>query len=240
VRWPEFSRFQKVGDKLFLVAGVGARAAKVNGQAAPAGVQGTEELGCPVALAEQLLESARQSGDRSREAGALTDLGTFPGGFFSIAYAVNSKNVVTGYSSNTSFTHAFIYKNGTMRDAGSLGGSSWAYDINDKGVAVGTSFDSFGREYAVTYDDTGVHPLPVGFNSYAFARSINNHGDIVGTIDGHAFLYSDGAVTMLEQIPAVAAAGWRNLDAVAISDRGWIVGHGLLNGQGRSYVLMPK
>jgi probable HAF family extracellular repeat protein len=172
--------------------------------------------------------------------GAFTDLGTFPGGFFSIAYAVNSKNVVTGYSSNTSYTHAFIYENGEMRDAGSLGGSSYAYDINDKGVAVGTSFDSFGREYAVTYDDAGVHPLPVPFNSNAIARSINNHGDIVGTIDSHAFLYSDGAVTMLEQIPAVAAAGWRNLDAVAISDRGWIVGHGLLNGQGRSYVLMPK
>jgi tetratricopeptide (TPR) repeat protein len=75
LRWPEFSRFQKVGDKLFLVAGTGAAMAKVNGQAAPAGVQGTEELGCPVALAEQLLESARKSGDRSREAGALTDLG---------------------------------------------------------------------------------------------------------------------------------------------------------------------
>ena len=32
-------------------------------------------LGCPVALAEQLLEKARQEGDRSREAAALIDLG---------------------------------------------------------------------------------------------------------------------------------------------------------------------
>jgi probable HAF family extracellular repeat protein len=172
--------------------------------------------------------------------GALTDLGTFPGGFFSIAYAVNSKKVVTGYSSNTSFTHAFIYENGTMRDAGSLGGSSWAYDINDKGVAVGTSFDSLGHQFAVSYDSAGIQKLPVGTTSYSLARSINNRGDIVGTVDGHAFLYSDGAVTLLDQIPAVAAAGWRNLDAVAINDRGWIVGHGSLNGQSRSYLLMPK
>ena len=41
----------------------------------PAGTSGTEELGCPVALAEQLLEAARQSGDRSKEAAALIDLG---------------------------------------------------------------------------------------------------------------------------------------------------------------------
>jgi tetratricopeptide (TPR) repeat protein len=74
-RWPGLTRFQNLGDRLFLVAGADATAAKTQGQQAPVGVQGTEELGCPIALAEQLLESARKSGDRSKEAAALTDLG---------------------------------------------------------------------------------------------------------------------------------------------------------------------
>jgi tetratricopeptide (TPR) repeat protein len=74
-RWPGFTRFQKLGGQLFLVAGVGADTGKGQPAQAPAGVTGTEGLGCPIALAEQLLEAARKSGDRSREAAALTDLG---------------------------------------------------------------------------------------------------------------------------------------------------------------------
>ncbi len=74
-RWPGLTRFQKLGQDLFLVAGVGAEPAAEQGPKAPSGVKGTEELGSPVALAEQLLEAARQSGDQVREAAALTDLG---------------------------------------------------------------------------------------------------------------------------------------------------------------------
>jgi tetratricopeptide (TPR) repeat protein len=74
-RWPDLTRFERINDQVFLVAGV--TTGKANGQArqAPAGVTGSEELGCPVAQAEQLLEAARKEGDRQREAAALTDLG---------------------------------------------------------------------------------------------------------------------------------------------------------------------
>ena len=74
-RWPGLTRFQKLGQELFLVAGVGAEAAVESEPTAQSSVKESEELGCPVALAEQLLEAARQSGDRVREAAALTDLG---------------------------------------------------------------------------------------------------------------------------------------------------------------------
>ncbi len=74
-QWPELTRFQPVADRLFLLGGTGP--AKSTGQPShgPARTTGTEELGCPIALAEQLLEAARQSGDRLKEAAALVDLG---------------------------------------------------------------------------------------------------------------------------------------------------------------------
>lgn len=78
--WPGLTRFEPLADGLFLVAGVAPGSAGSTPRAAAAsngvaGIQETEELGCPIALAEQLLEAARQSGDRAREAAALTDLG---------------------------------------------------------------------------------------------------------------------------------------------------------------------
>jgi len=74
-RWPGLTRFQPIGNRLFLVSGAAPSEAKSQAAPGPVGISGTEELGCPVALAEQLLEAARQRGDRSNEAAALVDLG---------------------------------------------------------------------------------------------------------------------------------------------------------------------
>jgi tetratricopeptide (TPR) repeat protein len=62
-RWPAGQRFQRLGNSLYLVAGVAAPAA----DAAPTGDS--------QAVANQLLEKARQAGDCGREVSALTDLG---------------------------------------------------------------------------------------------------------------------------------------------------------------------
>src|SRR5262245_4819116 len=74
-RWPAFTRLQRLGDQLFLVADVGGEPTREHAAQAPGGVKGTDELGCPIAQAEQRLEAVRQSGDRLREVAALTDLG---------------------------------------------------------------------------------------------------------------------------------------------------------------------
>ena len=73
--WPGLTRFQPIGNRLFLVAGAAPMPAKGQSPQGPAGISGTEELDRPVALAEQLLEAARQGGDRAKEADALIDLG---------------------------------------------------------------------------------------------------------------------------------------------------------------------
>ena len=73
-----------------------------------------------------------------------TDLGTL-GGDYSVAYAINSKGQVAGYSYTLgNSTHAFIWDKGAMTDLGTLGGSSIAVDLNSFGQAVGYSYTADG------------------------------------------------------------------------------------------------
>jgi tetratricopeptide (TPR) repeat protein len=67
-RWPAGKRFRRVGDNLYLVAGVEPPRPEAEPDPAP-------PPGCPRAQGEQLLAAARRAGDRRGEATALTDLG---------------------------------------------------------------------------------------------------------------------------------------------------------------------
>lgn len=173
--------------------------------------------------------------------GALQDIGTLGGGDC-VAWAVNNGGLVTGYSyiAGSTTLHAFVYQGGTMQDLGTLGGrSSYAFDVNDNGTVVGAAEDATGRLVAMIYDSTGMRPLFDLPGNHA-ARAINNRGDVIGSFDNGSFLYEGGAVTRLESIPEVAAAGWTRLSPVGINDRGWIVGVGSRNGVGRSFLLKPQ
>jgi tetratricopeptide (TPR) repeat protein len=96
--WPGLTRFQPIGDWLFLVAGAAGAPTKGVPPRGPAGISGIEDLGCPVALAEQLLEAARKSGDRSKEAAALTDLGIVTMNEGDLKGAVNHLDKALGLS----------------------------------------------------------------------------------------------------------------------------------------------
>lgn len=172
--------------------------------------------------------------------GALQDIGTL-GGFDCTARSVNDSGTIVGYSYTPGSTvlHAFMCRDGAMRDLGSLGRNSFAFSVNEAGTAVGASEDASGRVLAVIWDETGMRPLlDIAGNSAAAA--INEHGDVVGSMDGGSFVLQDGTLTRLESIPEVAAAGWTRLGPHAINDRGWIVGVGARNGQGRAFLLKPQ
>ncbi len=69
----------------------------------------------------------------------LTDVGTF-GGAITSATGINSSGDIVGFSDNPNVgTRAFLWRNGTMTDLGTLGGSccAAAYGINDSGTVVG-------------------------------------------------------------------------------------------------------
>jgi probable HAF family extracellular repeat protein len=73
------------------------------------------------------------------------------------------------------------------------------------------------------------------------ARSVNERGDVVGSSDRGGWLYSNGVLTMLADIPEVRAAGYTSISPVGINDRGWITGTGFKPATGgQSFVLMPK
>ena len=179
--------------------------------------------------------------------GVVTDLGTIPGGSgYSFAWAVNNSGTVVGYASlpTPPFSglhkyRGFVYENGVMRDIGTLGGnSSYLYDINNSGTAVGASELPAGRLVATVYQN-GVQRQLAEIPGNSAARAINERGDVIGSSDSGGWLYSDGKLTMLAQIPEVRAAGYTQISPLAINDRGWITGTGYKNG-GQSFVLMPK
>ncbi len=68
-RWPEGKPVRKLGQSLYLVAGLGAKRALVAALPEP------QPPPCPRDHAEQLLAAARQSGDRKKEATAMADRG---------------------------------------------------------------------------------------------------------------------------------------------------------------------
>lgn len=121
------------------------------------------------------------------EQSGLTQLGTF-GGRNSHATAINRDGVVVGYASLSSgYEHAFSALGAMMTDLGTLGGSSFAYDINDSGWIVGYSWpNNSDNPHAFLYvagvmiDLNSLIPSDSGWELIA-AYGINNDGQIVGS-----------------------------------------------------------
>ena len=55
------------------------------------------------------------------------------------------------------------------------------------------------------------------------------------------YLYEDGTMTRLDTLPAVLAAGYRQITVTNINDRGWITGYGWKGSTGPlAIVLVPR
>ena len=190
----------------------------------------------------------------------MTDLGTL-GGDYSIAYSINNSGEVAGASTIADglTQHAFVTGAGGtgMIDLDTLSGSthSIAWDINNSGKIVGFSglyddFFGYSSVKAFITDTTGssMDGLNIALDSRADA--INDLGQVVGGLNHYcddctrsSFLYSDGTVTDLSLLEPVVAAGWSELTAVGINNRGQIVGWGELAGSpgggSRAFLLSP-
>jgi probable HAF family extracellular repeat protein len=142
--------------------------------------------------------------------GVMTDLGLLPGDEDSGASAINSHGVIVGSSGRTdpetyeTTYKPFIYANGVMTAIAAPSVDAYAGDINDDGVVVGTmqAAGGFSRWHAwiavngvVTNLNSRITPCS-GLH-LAFAKAINNDGQIVGVAYDaqgryHGFLLTPG------------------------------------------------
>jgi probable HAF family extracellular repeat protein len=179
--------------------------------------------------------------------GVLEILGTL-GGVISRANAVNEDGLVVGSSQlPDQSSRGFIYKDGAIKFLGTFGGaSSFATDVNNHGVIIGGAQDSTGRMLAFVTDESGVLFPFLDLPGNQSAIAINQRGDIVGSATGSpfntAYLYSNGEVTNLSELPQVKAE-WFFILPTNINDRGWILGIGNRRGgavTGEAFLLVRQ
>ena len=154
--------------------------------------------------------------------GAMTDLGVMPGDEESGASAINSLGVIVGSTGRTDmetyeqFYKPFIYADGRMTAIPVPGTESFAGDINDAGVVVGTMraggavtpWHAWIYKNGVVTNLNAVKPTGTGLH-LAYANAINNAGQITGVaMDAqgkyHAFLLTPGGVAPPPVAPTVS------------------------------------
>ena len=176
--------------------------------------------------------------------GKMTDLGTLDGGPISLTTSVNDSEEVAGFALNTIpdpfsmfgllQTRAYLWKDGVMRDLGTLGGpDAMALRINERGQIAGNSY------LGVDPSDACVFPLRTGAflwqqgvmtdlggfgGTCTMVGDMNNRGQIVGgsLLSGdqaqHAFLWQGGKLSDLGTL------GGNFAFAQAVNEAGDIVG----------------
>lgn len=176
----------------------------------------------------------------------LDPLGTYR---YSSALRINDIGQIAGaYSAGGG---AFLYSNGAFRDLGTLGGiSNFPNAINNFGQIAGQARTPFGDHgsfnvHAVVFRFGELIDLhPSGYTD-STAMSINDFGDIVGTLYGagglsNGFLHRSGAWLNLNDFLDTTGAGWTVSDAWRINNHGQIVGLGILNDKLRMVLLTPS
>lgn len=119
-----------------------------------------------------------------------------------------------------------------------------ATGINEAGQVIGRSLSGGG--FISGPDGGALQFLTTLGGAFTLPAGVNGLGQVVGlseTADGlrHAFVTAPqgGALTDLEMLSEIAAAGWSGLLAVAINDLGQIAGSGLIGGQQHAFLLSP-
>ena len=159
---------------------------------------------------------------------------------FGVGNSINSSGWVTGYSGVVETAHAFLYRNGTLLDLGTLSGGTYSIGqgINSSGQITGRGNTSFGEHAFLYSGGPGLVDLdPTGPTSQGLA--INACGQIAGARRGHAFLYSaqKGFVNLNDVLPS--DSGWDLVTASSINDHGQITGYGFHDGAERAFLLTP-
>jgi len=120
--------------------------------------------------------------------GVPKNLGGFGGKTSNLAWDINNRGHIVGFSDLTgdTATHAFLWKNGKMTDLGTLPGDvfSFAFGVNERDQIVGESCDASFNCRAFVWQDGVMRDLNALVRdlslSLTLAESINRDGEITG------------------------------------------------------------
>ncbi|MBV8366939.1 MAG: DUF3466 family protein [Candidatus Eremiobacteraeota bacterium] len=161
---------------------------------------------------------------RNPGVGRLTDLGTLDGYQDSIAMAINSSGVVVGFTSQGTNVRGVV-------------GGKW---VGNRDPDTLEFWELPATGHAVEW--RGGKAIDLGTllgSTRSAAHGINDAGVIVGTSGGRAVAWIRNQVVDLNEA-VEAPSGWRLVEARGISNRGWIVGSGLLGKNQRAFLLVPN
>lgn len=183
------------------------------------------------------------------DSGMIKDLGTILNTTTSLATDINDNDQIVGYSGDRSGTirKAIIWEANKMNPLVSLGNRSYAQAINNQGQIVGWTEigDDRSTQHACLWLNQSeiilLGSLEEGKSHNAF--DINSSGTIVGYYDlaaggNQGFVYNNGQLNdlndLIEEDPDVLITS-----AIAVNDRGQIVGNAKVNGTERAVLLTP-
>lgn len=123
--------------------------------------------------------------------------------------AINARGDVAGW---IEFHHAFLHRDGAMRDLGTLGGpSSKAFAVNRHGWTTGRAYASQADTYAFVSDGSTMSAI-VAAGQGATGYGINDSGHVAGQmlVGGaqRAFVYASGTVTNLGAFGEASSVAW--------------------------------
>jgi probable HAF family extracellular repeat protein len=159
-------------------------------------------------------------GAREWQAAAMNDRGQIVG------------RIATHAWGESRIYHASLWQADSAQDLGVLGrwvcgefsppnddcSSGQATDLNDNGQIVGLSTDTAGKNHFVLWENGTIHDLGLVAAGYKWGRAfINDRGQIVGSGNGEAFVWSNGTRRSLGSLGGAT-------DVVGMNEDGTVVG----------------
>lgn len=177
----------------------------------------------------------------------MIDIGSVPGKSSTVINNINDSGQVIGMAYNygdSIHASAFITEaNGAEIRELALPEKSFVTAINNSGQVVGYA-DQSDFSFITGSDGAGITVIDNSLGGdWIVAYDVNNLGQVVGTMGYYgdfgnsSFLYYNGVMVNLSKLDVVVNAGWGEVHATSINNKGQITGWGIWHGFQQPFLL---